>query len=97
LVGDAAEQNRRTRCDSEGLRKSLQREVLAGMVDGRSLSLVVLIQISWSAKYTELGCTLWRHHPEFIRSQVEQTMFYWELKEPVLNFIYPPSISLSLF
>jgi hypothetical protein len=63
LTGDDAEQNRRIRCDLEGLRKSLQREVLAGMIDERSLSLVVLIRISWSAKFTDLGCTLWRHHP----------------------------------
>jgi hypothetical protein len=45
LTGDAAEQNRRTRCGLEGLRKSLQKEVLARIVGGWSLSLVVLIQI----------------------------------------------------
>jgi len=45
LTGDAGEQNRSTRCGLEGLRKSLQREVLAGITGGGSLSLVVPVQI----------------------------------------------------
>ena len=50
-----------------------------------------------SEKYTELGYTPWRRHPESIRSQIERGMFHWELEEPVLNFIYTSAISLCIY
>jgi hypothetical protein len=80
LTGDAGERSRSTTCGLEVLRKPLQREVLAGIIGGRSLSLEVPVQIWCSEKYTELGYTRWRHHPESLRSQIEWVMFHWELE-----------------
>jgi len=80
LTGDAGERNRSTTCGLEVLRKSLQREVLAAIIGGRSLALEVPVQIWWSEKYTALGYTRWRGHPESMRSQIEWFMFHWELE-----------------